>query len=170
MRLALRKVMGQRIGFVPADRAAEIEAEKLPMGRRLKAEITAPQNTRFNGLMFAAFSLIANVLNSGPGKRDWNQNSVRRRLLIVTGYADAYTLPSAAAADYGLPAGLPVMAFEPKSMSFDSMDADERHRFWDRAMAYVLSEFGDWTRQHPDWQEIEAIGRDMRTPAREVAA
>lgn len=163
-KLTLRKVQGQRIGFVPADRAAEIEAEKLPLGRRLKAEITNPRNTRHNGLMFAAFTLLADVLNSGPGRRDWDQNSVRRRLLIVTGHADTFVVPAALARDYGLPEGVPVIGFEPRSMAFDSMDQEEASRFFDRAMAYVLTEFGAWVRGHPAWAEIEEIGAKVRRP------
>lgn len=170
-RMRLRKVKGSRVGFVPADRAAEAEAEKLPMGRILKAEITNPRNVKHNGLMFVAFTLLANVLNSGTGRHDWDQNSVRRRLLIVTGHADTFTIPAALARDYGLPEGLPVIGFEPRSMAFDSMDQDEASRFFDRAMAYVLSEFGEWVRSHPEWAEIEAIGAKLHlTPDTEKAA
>ena len=161
-RLALRKVKGTRIGFVPANRAAEVEAEKLPTGRILKADITNPRNVKFQGLMFAAFTLLADILNSGPGRRDWDQNSVRRRLLIVTGHADTFTVPATLARSYGLPEALPVIGFEPRSMAFDSMDQDEASRFFDKAMAYVLSEFGDWTRTHEAWAEIEAIGATLR--------
>lgn len=164
-RLRLRKVQGARVGFIPVDLAAELEAEKLPVGRDLKAEITAPRSLKHNGLMFAVFTLLAGVLNGGPGRRDWDQNSVRRRLLIVTGHADTFTVPAALARDYGLPAGLPVIGFEPRSMAFDSMDQDEASRFFDKAMAYVLNEFGGWVREHPHWAEIEAIGASMHLRA-----
>lgn len=162
MKLTVKKVGGKNaVGFVPANRAAEIEAAKLPFERLLRAEIVRPRSGKHNGLMFAFFTLVANVLNAGPGKKDWDQNSVRKRLLIVTGYADIYQLPASARALYGIPEGLPAVAFEPKSMAFDSMEQNEASRFFDRAVAYVLSEFGDWCRQHPDWTEVEAIGRKL---------
>lgn len=165
-RMTLRKVHGQSgAGLVPANRAAQIEMDKLPVGRLLKADITNPRSTSHNGLMFAFFTLLADVLNSGPGRKDWDQNSVRKRLLIVTGHADMFVLPGAMRAAYGLPDGAHVVAFEPRSMAFDSMDQDEASRFWDRAVAYVLTEFGEWVSAHPSWREIEVMTISMRTTA-----
>lgn len=40
----------------------------------------------------------------------------------------------------------------------------------DRAMAYVLSEFGEWPRAHPLWAEIEAIGAKLHLPPQKDAA
>ncbi len=171
-RMVLKRVDGAKsVGFVPADAASEVEARKFPRDRRLRAEVTTPRSLKFNGLMFSAFTLLAEVLNTGPGRRDWDQNSVRRRLLIVTGYADTFTVPAALARDYGLPEALPVIGFEPRSMAFDSMDQAEASRFFDRAMAYVLAEFGAWVRDHPSWGEIVAIGHKLAlpTPSEETA-
>lgn len=158
-RLNLRKVRGKggRIGFVPADNAAEIEAEKFPMGRRLKAEITTPRSLPFNGLMFQAFTLIAKALNAGPTHREWDQNSVRKRLLIMTGNADMYELPEAVKQAYGLPEGVRVVGFEPCSMAFDSMTEDEASRFYEGASKYLLTEFGDYLEETPEWREVDRI-------------
>lgn len=159
--MRVKKVHGRTgAGFIPHDRAAEIELEKLPAGRILKAEVTTPRNIKHNGLMFGPFfSSLAKILNEGPGRNDWDQNSVRKRLLIITGHADLFELPPSTRAAYGLTPDQVVMGFSAKSMAFDSMDQEEASRFYEKALAYVLSNF-HWAQEHPDWKEIEALGRE----------
>ncbi len=163
-RLRMRKVTGRSgDGLVPADRGAALELEKLPHGRILKADVTSPRNLKHNGLMFGPFfTTLAKILNDGPGRTAWDQNSVRKRLLIITGYADMFELPPSTRAAYGLAPDQPVVGFSAKSMAFDSMGQDEASRFYEKALAYVLSNF-NWAQDHPDWKEIEALGRDNLT-------
>ena len=156
-KLQLLKVMGQRVGFVPANAASQIEAEKFAAGRMLNANITTPRSLKHNGWAFQMFTLIAEALNAAPGARDWDQNSVRRRLQIMTGNADMVRLPPATARVYGLDPDVPTVAFEPRSMAFDSMDQAEFGRFCNLAIAYLLGEFGDLIMDAPEWSEVQAI-------------
>lgn len=163
MKLTVKKVAGHHsVGFVPVDRAAELVAEKLPAGRRLRADIVRPRSRDHNGLMFAIFTLMAKVLNDGPGEKEWDQDSVRKRLLVILGYADFFDLPKSTRDVYGIPEGAVPFGFLPKSMNFDTMEQDEACRFFNRALAYVVNEWGDWVYDHPDWTEIERLGRDLR--------
>lgn len=168
--LWLRKVQGGRIGFVPTDRADEIELERLPFGRDLRAEITVAQSVPYHRMMMKAFTLIANVLNGGPGDKDWDRDKVRRRLLIHTGYADIEVLRPATLEQYGLGSKLPAVNLEPRSMAFDSMEFDERVRFFEAALLYVLGEFGAWVTKHPDWVQVQNIGSKLHLPTQKDAA
>jgi len=157
-KLQLKKAQGRSgVGFVPANKASEVEAEGFPMGRVLRAEITTPRSIKHNGLMFQFFTLLAKVLNSGPGEKHWDQNSIRKRLLIMTGNADVCDLPGAVRDLYGIPRADAVVSFEPRSMAFESMDQNEASKFFNLAIAYVLNEFGAWVQDHPDWIEVRNI-------------
>lgn len=166
----LRKVQGTRIGFIPASRADEIELERLPMGRDLRADVVVPQSGPYHRMMMATFTLIASILNSGPTGRDWDLNKVRKRLLIQTGYADVDPLSTSTRSLYGFAPHVPLVHLEPRSMAFDAMEHDERVRFFEASMLYVLVEFGAWVKDHPDWQEVQNIGAKLRLVPQEVAA
>lgn len=166
----LRKVQGSRIGFVPADRADEIELERLPMGRDLRADVVVPRSGPYHRMMMSAFTLIAHVLNSGPTDKTWDRDRVRKRLLVQLGYADAELLRPSTKALYGFAPGVPMVGLEAKSMAFDAMEQDEAERFFEAALLYVLSEFGTWVRDAPEWREIENIGAKLRLVPHEVAA
>lgn len=159
----VRKVKGNGVvGFVPTSRADEVELERIPFGKELRADVVVPRSGPYHRMMMSAFTLIANVLNSGPGEKDWDRDKVRKRLLIHTGYADIELLPGATKRLYGIDPKVPAVNLEPRSMAFDAMEQDEAERFFEAALIYVLAEFGQWVSQHPDWRQVLNIGAKLR--------
>ncbi len=138
--------------LIPADRAAEIVFDKLPAGRSVMAELWRPRSIEQHRLAFAFFTLLAEALNNGPGREQWTQDMVRRRLAVVTGHADLIPLPDKLARQWGSR-----LAVVPRSMSFSSMDADEFSRFLNDALDYVRDELAPWLVGTPQWGELAML-------------
>lgn len=141
-------------GLFPASKAAEIEITKLPPETRLRCSVAKPRSGRQHGMAFALFTYLADALKDGPGPDYWEQDRVRRLLLVVTGYADLIPLSDKAAKQWGSR-----VAVMPRSMRFDAMSADEFTCFLNDAMAYVREQLAPWIRESEHWPQISEIVR-----------
>lgn len=170
--IEVRKVQGPtgKVGLVPVHLADEVELEKMPFGKAIRVEMRVPRSGPYHRLMMKAFTLIALVLNAGPGQRDWDKDRVRRRLLIHTGHADLEVLPGATKIEYGLAPEIFAVNLEPRSMAFDKMEQREAQAFFEAALIYVLSQFGPWVKGHPAWTEVVNIGAKLRLEPEEARA
>ena len=137
--------------FYPANRASALEAERFPEGVRLGASM-AQKRSRFHNLYWAFCTYVANALNAGPGDIAWTQEMVSDRLKLATGRAEVVNLPQALQRHYGVS-----KALKPSSIAFSKMDEAEFSDFAEAAISYVLTEFGPWVRDHPDWQHVREI-------------
>lgn len=137
--------------LVPRTQAAWAEFERLPAGP-LMAEVKVPRNIKFHRLYWAMCTFIAEALNAGPASREWDQEAVSDRLKIVTGHVEVFDLPPSLARLHGTG-----KAVRPASISFAKMDDAAFHRFVEASIAYVLTEFGAWVQEHPNWQHVREI-------------
>jgi len=140
------------LGFFPATKAAQIEALKMPDGDGLFGDIARRRNLKFHRLYFALCTYVSEALNNGPGEIEWTQEMVSDRLKLATGRAEIVPIPSSLQRHYGV-----THALKPVSISFAKMDETEFGRFVEVAIAYVLSEFGAWVQDHPDWHHVQDI-------------
>jgi hypothetical protein len=143
--------------FVPATRAAQIEADKIKPGVPLMGDVAARRNPQFHRLYWAFCTYVAEALNSGPGDIEWTQEMVSNRLKLATGRAEIVAIPAALQRHYGVP-----HAVMPASISFAKMDETEFGQFVDRSITYILTEFGAWVQDHPDWVHVRDIVHHAR--------
>lgn len=139
-------------GFAPYTRGGALEAEKIPQGARVHADIRQPRNGKFHRLYWQFCTFIAQALNDGPGEIEWTQEMVSDRLKIATGRADVVELPPSLQRRYNAR-----VAVKPQSISFATMDEREFGAFVEAAMKYILTEFGTWIADHEDWKNVRDI-------------
>lgn len=135
--------------MVPPTEGDAATLAEMKQGAVYRVDMTRPRSLKHNGMAFAFFSLLAKALNKGPTREQWDQDKVRRRLLIALGYAEVFKVPARMAEHYGTP-----VAIVPRSMSFENMDQDEFGRFVDQSLEYVVQEFGDWLYQAEEWKAV----------------
>lgn len=143
--------------FVPATKAAQIEADKIKPGVRLHGDIAARRNIKFHRLYWSFCTYVAEALNSGPGDIEWTQEMVSDRLKLATGRAEMVPLPASLQRHYGV-----THALKPASISFAKMDETEFGQLVEAAMNYILTEFGAWVQGHPDWVHVRDIVHHAR--------
>ena len=148
-KLALKK-RGQV--FLPASKAAQTELARFRDGDTVHGDLAVRRNLKFHRLYWAMCTYIADALNTGPGEIDWTQEMVSDRLKLATGRAEVVPLPGSLQRHYGVS-----HALKPASLSFAKMDDTEFSRFVEASIAYVLSEFGAWIQDHPDWSHVREI-------------
>lgn len=146
--------------FVPATAAAQAEFEKFPAGAFLKADITRDRSGPAHRYYWAMCTLIAEALNAGPTSIYWTQELVSDRLKIATGRVEIIDLPPSLRRAHGATIGI-----KPVSISFAKMDGVEFYRFLESAIAYVVTEFGDWIIDHPNWTQVQDILSNSKVPA-----
>lgn len=89
--LYLQVVRGKnQTGLVAYDDRDMEDLDKLPVGKRLRAKIVRDRSLPWHHLMFYCFRRLAEVLNDGPGPKDWDENTVRSELLVALGYAQRF--------------------------------------------------------------------------------
>lgn len=145
--------------FYPANKAARMEMERIPQGVRLRADMAQPRS-RFHNLYWAFCTYVAEALNNGPGELHWTQEMVSDRLKLATGRAEVVALPLALQRHYGV-----THALKPSSIAFSKMDEAEFSAFAEAAIAYVLTEFGAWVRDDPNWQHVREIASHAKGEA-----
>lgn len=155
--IPLRK-QGQ--GFFPFTRGGALEADKIKQGAEVMGKLTKRRNGKFHRLYWQFCTFVAAALNDGPGNIVWTQEMVSDRLKIATGRADVIALPRSMQSVYGAQ-----VAVKPQSISFAKMDDTEFGAFVEASMAYILTEFGAWVQEHPDWQNVRDILHVSRVAA-----
>lgn len=156
-KIPLRK---QGNAFVPFTRGGALEADKIKPGAEVLADLRQRRNGKFHRLYWQFCTFVAEALNEGPGNISWTQEMVSDRLKIATGRADVIQLPRSMQAVYGAE-----IAVKPQSISFAKMDETEFGNFVEASMAYILTEFGPWVQEHPDWAHVREILHQSRMAA-----
>lgn len=157
----LQKVRGREQSGLIGYTADDMEAlDRLRDGKRLRAKIVEDRSPPHHQLMFYCFRRLSEVLNDGPGEKVWDEDLVRRELLIRLGMAERQEADASMKAAYGVPVGLPFFYLVPASMAFERMDQGEAYRFFNRAVDWVIAHFGHWVEGHPSWDRfLQAVGQ-----------
>lgn len=156
-KLAVKK---QGPGFMPATMAAQAEFDKFPAGVMLKADVARDRSGPQHRYYWGMCTLIADALNAGPSSMNWTQETVSDRLKIATGRVEVIDLPPVLRRVHGTSIGI-----KPVSISFAKMDGTEFAIFLESAISYVVTEFGDWIIDAPQWAHVQDILSKSRVPA-----
>ena len=147
--------------LAPANRAAQIEIDRVPQGAVCVGKWTRPRNGKFHRLAWQVFTLVSRALNAGPGAKTWRSVDVKDTLLLATGRGERIDLPPRVQLHYaqkwGLPDGAIVVGLRPASISYARMDQDTFAAFYKDAMTYLTTTFGDWLHDSDELQELRRI-------------
>lgn len=126
---------GQRIGaLVPASEADRslLRERAFRTNTRVRAQLTAPRNPRFNGLVHGLGKVLTQNIDRFSGKQ--SHDAIKALQLESGVYCDE---ESTEIAGIGL-----LIIKRPQSLSYDSMGEDAFQDFWAKCCAYLVAT--DW--------------------------
>ncbi len=142
--------------LVPSAKAWRHALGEVPIGEKVRVEVSRPRNSRHHRMFFALLQLSVTALNRGPAGTtvdallDWLKGKL--------GYYEIVELPPNLAQTTGQS-----HAVRFKSIRFAAMDQTAFANFADEAMRLIRDEIAPWIDESPEWPEIEDILRRSQT-------
>lgn len=142
------RVWGEKIDDRTLRLYGRFSLADLPARSRLRIEVDADRNGKFNALVHVLIGMMVKAINAGPAQT--STRDLKRWIKLKRGWFELVPLPRP------LPDGT-THAVEYRSTSYADMSEGEFRAFVSDLCTMVEEDLAPWLRDAPEWAEIDAI-------------